>query len=260
MLAIEGNLMMRFGACGAFESAELLLDAGFDIVELPVFSLFETETFGDNASLSGKLETYNCFVPGSMKVVGPSVDWPAVKEYVATVLDRIVLLGGKLVVFGSGGARRIPEGYSRDEARRDTLAFLTIAGDGASSRGLTVAIEPLNSGECNWINSVEEAYELAVELNHPAVGVLSDLYHVSLENESYEGMRKAGRSLMHVHVASPITREAVSKADLPVLCAYFKVLKEMGYDGRIVLECNWKDIGSEAAAAHATLVEAWAAA
>ena len=250
--------MVRFGACGAFESAELLLDAGFEIVELPVFSLFETDTYADNISLAGKLETYNCFVPGSIKVVGPSVEWPAVEKYVVTVMDRIVVLGGDLVVFGSGAARRIPEGYSREEARRDTLAFLKIAGDQASSRGVTVAIEPLNTGECNWINSVEEAHSLAVELNHPAVGVLSDLYHVSLENESYEGMRAAGQYLKHVHVASPITREALSKADLPVLCAYFKVLKEMGYDGRIVLECNWKDMASEAAAARATLVEAWA--
>jgi len=251
---------MRFGACGAFATAQLLLDSGFDIVELPVFSLFETETYYESEGLAGKLETFNCFVPGSIKVVGPNVDWPAVEKYVDTVMDRIVLLGGNLVVFGSGAARGIPEGYSRESAREDTLKFLQIAGDLAASKGVLIVIEPLNTKECNWINSVEEAYGLAVELNHPAVRVLSDLYHVSLENESYEGMHTAGASLQHVHVASPITRDAVSAKDIPVLSAYFKVLKEMGYTGRIVLECNWKDIATEAAAAHATLVEAWAAA
>ena len=57
---------------------------------------------------------------------------------------------------------------------------------------MTLAIEPLNTGECNFINGVAEAVSLAQEVNHPSVKVLSDLYHVNLERQSFEETRAAG--------------------------------------------------------------------
>jgi hypothetical protein len=43
--------------------------------------------------------------------------------YVAKAFDRVARLGVRIVVFGSGGARRVPEGYPRDDAVRQMVDF-----------------------------------------------------------------------------------------------------------------------------------------
>ena len=71
---------------------------------------------------------------------------------------------------------------------------------------------------------------------HPAVGVLSDLYHVTQEGQSYEETREAAPWLRHVHVAGRKERRAPVAEDREFLRSYFAVLKEIGYAGRISIE------------------------
>ena len=118
-------------------------------------------------------------------------------------------------------------------------------------------IEPLNAAECNFINSVAEAGKLAAKANHPAVSVLSDLYHITQDSQSYEESRAA--RLLHVHVAGR-GRQAPAADDQEFLARYFGILKEIGYTGRISIEASWKDLEVQAADALQVLKRAWEAA
>lgn len=134
---------------------------------------------------------------------------------------------------------------------------MQIAGKAAASHQIKIAIEPLNRGECNFINSVAEACVLAREVSHGAIGVLSDLYHVTQEGQSYQETRDAAPWLRHVHVAGAQNRRAPNADDREYLLPYFAVLKEIGYAGRISVEGQWEDLPAQASATLTVLREAW---
>ena len=202
-------------------------------------------------------ETFNLLLPGDLKVVGPETDPARQERYLETAFRRAQAVGGRLAVFGSGGARGIPSGFSPDEAHAQVIAFLRLCGPAAARHGMEVAIEPLNRTECNHINSVTEGSALAQEVGHPAVGVLSDLYHVTQEEQSYEETRQAAPWLRHVHVAGAQDRRAPVAEDRAFLRPYFAVLKESGYAGRISIEGTWSDLPAQASAALDVLRQAW---
>lgn len=259
---------MRFGICASLAELEAVTAAGYNYIELPVSALLQPEQpeVGVMPPVTLRLaasrltpETFNLLLPGDLKVVGPKTDPERQSRYLEAAFRRAKLLGGKIAVFGSGGARRIPEGWPEAEASRQMLAFLGRAGEAAQRHGMAVAIEPLNSAECNFISSVDEASALVAKADHPAVGVLSDLYHVAHDGQSYDETRDAARWLLHVHVAG-MGRRAPTAEDHEFLVGYFAVLKGRGYTGRISVEARWEDLGAQAADALRVVKRAWEAA
>ena len=257
---------MRFGVCTSFEHLPALAAAGFDYVESSVAPVLKPEQPesdilpGLKAALAAyplTPEAFNVFLPGDLKVVGPQVDPARQGRYLASAFARVAALGGQIVVFGSGGSRNVPDGFDRAEAERQITDFLRLAAPLAAAQGVTVAIEPLNRGECNIINSVAEGMEYVQAVGHPNIQVLSDLYHVALEGQSFEETRAAGTALRHVHVAGAEGRRAPNRDDVEHLTPFFRVLKEMGYDGRVSVEGGWKDLPGQAAETLDVLRTAW---
>ena len=124
---------------------------------------------------------------------------------------------------------------------------------------MQIVIEPLNVTECNILNSVAEGVRLAQAADHPAIRVLSDLYHVDHDRQSYEETREAAALLRHVHVAG-LGRRAPAAEDHEFLRGYFAVLKASGYAGRISIEGSWENLGAQASESLAVLRRAWDAA
>lgn len=257
---------MRFGVCASLEHLPVLAAAGYDYIESSVAPMLKPEQPEGNvmpglqASLDGQAltpEAFNVFLPGDLKVTGPDVDPARQERYLASAFSRVAALGGSIVVFGSGGSRNVPDGFSRADAERQITDFLRLAAPLAAAQNVTVVIEPLNTGECNIINSVAEGMNYVRAVNHPNIQVLSDLYHVALEGQSFEETRAAGTSLRHVHVAGAEGRRAPNAEDVDYLAAYFRVLKEMNYAGRVSVEGGWKDLPSQAAETLDVLRRAW---
>ena len=214
---------------------------------------------GQFAAWPLKPEVFNLLLPGDLVVLGPHRDFARQQRYLETAFRRASQLGGQIIVFGSGGARRLPDGLSVSEAHTQMLAFLAACGSAAQRHQMSLAIEPLNRNECNIINSVAEAVALARELGHPAVGVLSDLYHVTHDGQSCAETRDALPWLRHVHVAG-LGRRGPCAADFAYLRGFFAVLKEAGYTGRVSIEASWKDLETQAAEAFEVVRGAWEAA
>ena len=106
---------------------------------------------------------------------------------------------------------------------------------------LTLAIEPLHSKECNFINSLAEADAIASRVNHPAVQILADVYHMAQDNEPPAQIEKYAARLCHVHVADPVTRGAPVGDAAARVAPYLDALKRIGYARGISIECGGTD-------------------
>lgn len=238
--------MPSFGICCTLDKVDAIKSAGFDHAEGAANVLFDGRVEDDAALDLDKVRqaalpiaACNMYLPGDdVTVTGPDPDRELWATYNDRLLRRAAECGVSRLVLGSGKARMVRDGQSRDEARERILDFLKIAAPLAARYGVTIVIEPLRRGECNIINSVAEGMEYVHAIDHPNVRCLVDSYHLWDENEPLENLEKAMPFIQHVHVADHVTR-AGSGADPSQIDAYrafFGVLKAGGYDGAISVE------------------------
>jgi len=229
---------------------------GYDYLELTVSSnlipLEPDEVYAPREpqleELRPRIRAFNVFVPGQVKLVGEEVDWELVELYVQRALHRAANLGGDIVVFGSGRARRVPVGYSRALAWGQLVRFLSLCADQAAIQGIVIAIEPLNRQECNIINTYTEGVQLARDVGRDQVRVLADIYHMMMEAEPLDHLEEEPDWLAHVHLAD--TGNLWPGSGMYPLERMFAVLKEIGYRGRASVECRWgEDFTGETAKA-----------
>lgn len=237
--------MPQFGICISPEDAPAVRAAGWDFVEGHVQQLFQgtapdAEWTGEARVRSAALPVpaANCLVPADLKIAGPTADLSRLRGYMGNVIRRAARCGTRTLVFGSGGARNVPDGFDRQQARRQIVEFVRAAAPVAAENGVTLVCEPLNRGECNIINSVAEAMEYVREVNHPAFQCLVDSYHFWLEDEPLANLREAMPWIKHVHVADKDGRVAPGQSGKSDYVPFFAVLKSGGYDGRISVEVS----------------------
>lgn len=254
----RGERKLKFGACLNWRFSSFLKKAGGDFIELPLSQIaqMEDEEWKElNRSLALPAEVFNVFLPGSLKIVGENRDWGRIEGYLRQALPRARSLGGEVIVFGSGGSRRAPEGFPPGEARDQLLEFLSLASEIAEEESLSIAVEHLNSSETNTINRFEEALRLVEDLGRGNVGVLADIYHLIKEGEELEVVKHAGEKLFHIHISDPERNPPLRKEI--VIEEFLYLLKEMGYKKRISIESKWGDIEKELPQAIEALKEEW---
>jgi sugar phosphate isomerase/epimerase len=254
---------MQIGCCCALDQAAIAQSAGFDYLECALVSLLPeadealfAPVFANFAAAPLPVRAFNIFLPGDLKVVGPAVDEARVQRYVKTALARARRVGAELIVFGSGAARMIPDGFARQRAVEQLVNFLRVVAEAATANGLTIAIEPLNRKESNVVNSVAEAVELARLVDRPPIRVLADFYHMDEEQEPLYHLSEFGAWLAHIHVADS-GRRSPGSGQYPY-ATFAAELVQAGYRGRISVECRWVDFATEAAPAVMFLRQAFA--
>ena len=103
---------MRVGCCTKLDDIGRLAQAGFEYAECTVSALKPEEDDVACAPILAALRAsplpvwaFNVFMPGDIKIVGPQVDEARLHRYAERALERIHAVGGRLLVFGSGGAQ-----------------------------------------------------------------------------------------------------------------------------------------------------------
>jgi sugar phosphate isomerase/epimerase len=238
---------MRLGCCGGEDKLDTIINAGYDYIEPSIPTLRADLSNSDfepifkrfsNAPI--KAEAFNVFIPGDLKITGESVNTQALMKHVEITTRRATSLGAEIIVFGSGGARNMPEGFSRTQAFEQLGFFCAMAADIASKHGITIVIEPLTAQKCNIITSVSEGAELVEQVAHPNLALLADLYHMEVDNEPWANIIENAPVLKHIHLPVP---------DLDILTTegkpfnhelFIQTLKKTGYDGRVTVEDNSK--------------------
>ena len=186
----------------------------------------------------------NSFIPGSLKSVGNEADHKNILTFAETAFRRAQRAGVEIIVFGSGGSRSIPEGFPREKAREQFIELGRKMAPIAQKYNVTIVLEPLNSTECNFINSVSEGGEIVKEINHRHFMLLADLYHMKMENEGPDTLVKYGKLIRHVHIAEKQDRAVPGTYDEDFR-PYVNALKKMSYTGKISIEARWRVFDSQ---------------
>jgi sugar phosphate isomerase/epimerase len=252
------------GYCVGLKGLEVAKAAGFDYVEIGV-----TEIAGlSDADFEAAVERVkqvgiptpnaNLFLPSSLRLTGPQpADQDQQMAYVTKAFARLNRLGVKIVCFGSGGARRVPDGFPKEEAFKQLVAFGKRIAPEARAQGITVVIEPLRTEESNIINTAAEGLELVAAVNDPNFELLIDFYHLASEKEDPGIILRAREHIRHLHMANPQGRVFPLKWEEFDYAPFFANLRQIGYAGRISIEGSSRDVPSEAPAAIALLRQAF---
>jgi sugar phosphate isomerase/epimerase len=250
------------GVCTSMKNSHKLKASGYTYIEDSVGGLlmplepeekFEKK-YAEFKKSALPVETCNSFIPGSLKSVGPDAAHDKILAYVETAFRRAKKIGVKMIVFGSSGSRGIPNGFDREKAKAQFVELLKKMGPIAGKYDVIVCIEPLNRGECNFINSVGEGAEIAKLVDHPNIKLLADIYHMTREGERPVEIVKAGALLYHCHIAENEERWFPGK-NRENLTEYLAALKEIDYHGRISIECKWDKFEEELPVAYAYMNE-----
>lgn len=253
---------MKFGVCVGtnIENMKIIKAIGFDYAEGNCQQLAEKDKdFLDEMKAVGlPMVSANCFI--GLKIVGKEKDEAKIKEYLERLFNNAAYLGLKYLVFGSGGARRIPDGMSLEEGRAQIVDFLkNDVAPLAEKNNITIAIEPLRPQECNAINTVADGIEIAKAVGSSHVKVLADVAHMFMQNEDFELLRGYKGWVVHAHTSNPNPDPSLNvKRIYPTFDDEFKQesfiepLKAIGVE-HCSLEANTFDFPSEAAKAYEVL-------
>jgi len=241
-----------FGYCAPCEQSALARQQGWDFIEENAQKFLQGETpdekwHGVEMQRRAALPVVaaNSLVPGHLKITGPDANLQTLETYMSRVIPRGETTNIRRLVFGSGVARNIPDGFDRCEARKQIIAFLKMTAPILQKHEVIIVIEPLNKGECNIITSVAEAMEYVREVDHPNIQCLVDSFHFWLENESLQNIVDAGTHIRHVHVADKDGRTPPGLSGKADYRPFFASLKKIRYSGIVSIEAKLPDDWSE---------------
>jgi D-psicose/D-tagatose/L-ribulose 3-epimerase len=256
------NLMVWSGELGTQELALLprIRAMGYSSVELPIL---EPELVDVAACRHAIQETgLSCTVSTALPARANLIDAGAAAaglDFLEQVIGQAAALGAPLVC----GPLAVPVGALRGRGYlpgewEQGVRSLRQAGEIAARYGVTLALEPLNRFETFFVNTVADAVRLMEEVNHPAVGLLLDTFHMHIEEKSTAtAIRHAQRHIRHFH-ASENDRGIVGSGQVawnPI----FDALRADHYSGTITVEsfnavipelagatCIWRPLAPDA--------------
>ena len=237
------------------ELAPRIAEMGFDWIELPI------ESPGDfDYTRAGAIVRDNGLRASMGAAMGPDRDLIHPDEsirdngmaYVRHCIDAAHTVGATNLIGPMYAAVGRTWQATADEREQDLMlltAQLTSLAEYAANRGVVLCIEPLNRFETSVINLASQGVEVIERVNHPNCRLMLDTFHMNIEEQSIgDAIRAVGRErLAHVH-ACENDRGTPGSGHVPwpeVAAA----LKEIGYDGPMVIESFTSQVKSIARAA-----------
>jgi sugar phosphate isomerase/epimerase len=244
---------MLIGLCSSsIAAADQIAASGVDYIEENVQSFLTPEASESDfqsrllqsRSCRKPIVAANCFLPGDLKCVGPGVNEARLLAWAKNAFLRAKQSGIGIIVFGSGGARTLAAGTNPSAVQAQFISLLRKLGPLAQEQGVVLAIEPLNRHECNFINTIAEGAHIVREAGQTHVRLLVDIFHMLQNDETPADMQSAKGLVVHAHIAERDGRTAPGTKGED-LRPYLRALRATGYDGRLSIECNWKDCFQE---------------
>jgi sugar phosphate isomerase/epimerase len=242
----EGSIV-RFGLCASHVLVlRQLGDWGYDYAEIGATALFPFEDEAVFAPRRAELQSCGIsiealagFIPGSVPVIGPNVDWNQVQTYLETTIGRAVEVGVKAINWGSAVSRWVPDGWPMSRAWEQIERASELIARIAEKSDIVIAIEAVNPREANVLYYLTDALHLAKVVNRPNLRLNVDYYHVVKQNEPIEHVATVAEWLAHAHTSDDERR-------FPTLGdwdqrPFLRALRSAGYDGRLSFEV--RDVG-----------------
>jgi D-psicose/D-tagatose/L-ribulose 3-epimerase len=227
---------------------------GYDSVEIAV----EDPAHFDPAKVKAELDKLGLQSPSVCAVYGPDRDLrgnsrqqTTAKTYIKKLIDHTVALGGNVVVgphYSAVGRRNLHPASERKAQWKTVAANLKEVCDYAAEQGVSLALEPLNRFETDFINTCEQALEMIDRVGSPALKVHLDTFHMNIEEkDSAKAILNAGKQLAHLHACGcDRGQPGNDHIDWVGIAA---ALKKIKYDRAVVIETFSTEIKMIATAA-----------
>ncbi|WP_447913246.1 sugar phosphate isomerase/epimerase family protein [Microbacterium phyllosphaerae] len=213
---------------------------GYQALELPLENVGDWNPGRTREVLDGL--GLGAIVVGAMgpgrSLLARAGDVAGTQDYLRSCIDAADTLGSDVVA----GPFYAPTGVTwrmttdeRTEVVRELRENLRPVAEEAASRGIALAIEPLNRYETSVLNTVEQSLDALEPLLGAGVGLALDTYHLNIEEKRpADAVRAAGSSIAHVQVCGS-DRGAVGDdhTDWPEM---LRALDDAGYRGPLGLE------------------------
>lgn len=155
-------------------------------------------------------------------------------QYVKDCIDMVAALDGQVVAVVPGTVGKVVPDASEEEEWEWAVDGMKRIYEHAETKGIDIAIEPINRFETYFINRIDQALALA-KATAPGCGVCLDTFHMNIEEvDLYEAILKAGDRLKDFHV-SDNNRMPVGMGRLDWE-RIISNLKAIGYDGALSAE------------------------
>ncbi len=237
---------MEIGICAAPADIEGLANPPFTFIEAHVVNHLRPE------APDADFEAYrravfacpqptpaaNVLFPPDLKVTGPAVDFARMERYAEKAFARAQAIGLHTIVFGSAGARMMPDGWSVARGFEQYVEAVNLIAPLAAKHNVTIVVEALNRGECNLINTLDEGAEAARRVNRPNVKLVADIFHLLRNGESPDAITRHADIITHAHIAENEGR-AEPGAHGDDFRPFLKALRAATACTRLTIECNW---------------------
>ena len=220
---------------------------GFESVEIAL----EHESHVDPRFVRSELER-NGLVCGSLcgaygpgrDLRGTRAEQEACLDYVHHMIDAAGVLGARTLVgpiySAVGRAEFVPERERRAQWKLVARNLKKVCRY-ADKKGVTIALEPLNRFETDFINTCEQAIRMIRDVGSPALAIHLDTFHMNIEEKDpAAAIRRAGKLLGHFHACgSDRGTPGNDHIDWPRIAA---ALKAVHYDRDVVIESFTPDV------------------
>jgi D-psicose/D-tagatose/L-ribulose 3-epimerase len=233
---------------------------GFDILELAIENpdlVDVAQIKRDNAGMGLEIVVCGAFGPDrDLASADPAIQENA-KTYLRWLVDAAAELSSRCVcgpMYSSVGKAHLEDPAARQAEWERSVSGVRELAVYAASKGVSLALEPLNRFETDMINVVDQGLRFIAETGMDNVGLHLDTFHMHLEEKSSaEAIRMAGKKIYHFHACE--NDRGVPGTGQVHWAAVAQALKEIGYDGPVVIEsftsqvkeiaravCIWREI------------------
>ena len=229
-------------------------ELGFDWIEVPLESIDDM----DHAAGAAIIADHGLSV-SACAAMGPDRDLihpdKAIRDngmdYVRQAIDAAQALGATNLVGPIYSAVGRTWQQTDDERAQDLdllVSNLKELATYADDRGVVMCIEPLNRFETSFVNLADQAIEIIDRVDHAGCQIMLDTFHMNIEEKHLgDAIRAVGSRLKHVHTCEN-DRGAPGSGTVQ-WDDVAQGLKDIDYDGPVVIESFTADVKSIARAA-----------
>ena len=228
-----------------------LKQAGYDGVELPLFAgdAAQYKTIRKQLDSHGlACTTVTTMTPEANPISPDAALRQAAVERMKWVIEMTAILGGEnlcgpyhspLGVFSGAGP-------TADEKKR-AVEVLRQAAEEARKAKVMLAIEYLNRFECYFLTTAADGKALVKAVDHPSFRMMYDTFHANIEEKHQaEAIRGCADSFIHVHISE--NDRGTPGSGHVHWDETFRALRQVGYDGWMVIESFGRALPDLAAA------------
>lgn len=240
--------------CDYYEIADKCKKAGFDVMEIGASHLLDMSD-AEIAKLRDYCKDLNLEIScnlGPPKSKDISSKDPAVRaagvQFLIDILRQMDKIGSKVLIGAYFNAW--PSDFidvDKEVRWKLSVEAMKEVATVADELGIDLCLEVLNRFETPLINDCAEGIKYCNDVGHKSCKLLLDTFHMNIEEDDLpDAFRRAGSLLGHVHVGECNRKLPGMGHNIP-WDEIGVALREIGYDGYVVMEPFMKPGGAVAA-------------